>query len=46
MVKVSGTEHVVLTRISGRMGENHIKVAPGDRVVVELSPDLLKSRAG
>jgi translation initiation factor IF-1 len=35
----------VLAHISGRMRKHYIKVLPGDRVVVELSPyDLTRGR--
>ncbi len=35
----------VLAHISGKMRQNFIKIVPGDRVVVELSPyDLKKGR--
>lgn len=38
-------EHVVLATISGKMRKNYIKILPGDRVKVELSPyDLSKGR--
>lgn len=37
--------HKVLAHISGRMRVNYIRLLPGDRVVVELSPyDLSKGR--
>ncbi|HHE46996.1 MAG TPA: translation initiation factor IF-1 [Bacteroidetes bacterium] len=37
--------HVVLAHISGRMRMNYIKILPGDRVTVELSPyDLSRGR--
>ena len=31
--------HQILTHISGRMRKHFIRILPGDRVVVELSPD-------
>lgn len=35
----------VLAHISGKMRQNFIKIVPGDKVVVELSPyDLKKGR--
>jgi translation initiation factor IF-1 len=38
-------KHQVLARISGRMRKNFIKILPGDRVLVELSPyDLTRGR--
>lgn len=37
--------HQVLAHISGRMRKNFIKILPGDRVLVELSPyDLTRGR--
>lgn len=37
--------HVVLAHISGKMRMHYIRILPGDRVVVELSPyDLTRGR--
>ena len=37
--------HMVLAHISGRMRVNYIRLIPGDRVLVEMSPyDLTKGR--
>ncbi|MDI6777816.1 MAG: translation initiation factor IF-1 [Patescibacteria group bacterium] len=37
--------HEVLAHISGRMRVNYIRLLPGDRVLVEMSPyDLTKGR--
>ena len=37
--------HEVLAHISGRIRRNYIRVLPGDRVLVELSPyDLTRGR--
>lgn len=37
--------HVVLAHISGKMRINYIRILPGDKVVVELSPyDLNRGR--
>ena len=37
--------HKVLTHISGKMRMNYIRILPGDRVLVELSPyDLTRGR--
>ena len=37
--------HKVLGHISGKMRTNYIRIVPGDRVMVELSPyDLTKGR--
>ena len=43
-VEVEGG-HVVLAHISGKMRINFIKILPGDKVLVELSPyDLTRGR--
>ena len=37
--------HVIIAHISGKMRMNYIKILPGDRVKVEMSPyDLSKGR--
>lgn len=37
--------HVILAVVAGRMRKHYIKILPGDKVVVELSPyDLEKGR--
>ena len=37
--------HVIIAHISGKMRMNYIKIFPGDRVKVEMSPyDLTKGR--
>ncbi|HET9016174.1 MAG TPA: translation initiation factor IF-1 [Thermomicrobiaceae bacterium] len=37
--------HTVLSHLAGKMRKNFIRVTPGDRVVVELSPyDLTRGR--
>ena len=37
--------HVVVAHISGKMRKHYIKILPGDRVLVELSPyDLSRGR--
>lgn len=39
------TGHKVLAHVSGKMRMNFIKILPGDKVVLELSPyDLTKGR--
>jgi translation initiation factor IF-1 len=44
-VSVEGNEHEVLAHISGKMRKNYIRILPGDRVLVELSPyDLNRGR--
>ncbi len=38
-------QHRVLAHISGKMRLNYIKILPGDKVMVELSPyDLTRGR--
>ena len=38
-------EHLVLAHVSGKIRMNFIKILPGDRVLVELSPyDLTRGR--
>ena len=37
--------HVIIAHISGKMRQHYIKILPGDRVTVEMSPyDLTKGR--
>ena len=37
--------HIVLAHISGKMRKHYIKILPGDRVLLELSPyDLSRGR--
>jgi len=41
----TGTGHNVLAHVSGKMRMHFIKIVPGDRVTVELSPyDLTRGR--
>ncbi|MBN2446860.1 MAG: translation initiation factor IF-1 [Phycisphaerae bacterium] len=41
----SDAKHRVLAHISGKMRKNFIRILPGDRVTVELSPyDLKRGR--
>ncbi len=41
----TGNKHEVLAHVSGRMRKNFIRILPGDRVTVELSPyDLKRGR--
>ena len=40
-----GNKHTVLAHVSGKMRMHFIKILPGDRVTIELSPyDLSKGR--
>jgi len=37
--------HLVLAHVSGKMRMNFIKILPGDKVIIEMSPyDLTKGR--
>jgi translation initiation factor IF-1 len=37
--------HIMLAHISGKMRKNFIRIVPGDKVMVEISPyDLSKAR--
>jgi translation initiation factor IF-1 len=43
--EVGTGKHEVLAHVSGRMRKNFIRILPGDRVTVELSPyDLKRGR--
>ncbi len=43
-VKIEG-DHIILAHISGKLRMNYIRILPGDKVVVEMSPyDLTKGR--
>lgn len=38
-------DHVVIATLSGKLRQNHIRILPGDYVVVEVSPyDLSRGR--
>ena len=43
-VKVDGNEKMVLAHLSGKMRMHYIKIIPGDRVLLELSPDGERGR--
>ncbi len=44
-VELEDNKHQVLAHISGKMRKNFIRILPGDRVQVELSPyDLGRGR--
>jgi translation initiation factor IF-1 len=44
-VELEDGQHQVLAHISGKMRKNFIRILPGDRVLVELSPyDLGRGR--
>ena len=37
-VKIDGTDKVILCYLSGKMRKNFIKIMPGDRVRLEVTP--------
>ncbi|MDR2168881.1 MAG: translation initiation factor IF-1 [Planctomycetaceae bacterium] len=44
-VKLDDMEHVILCRLAGKMRKFKIRVVPGDRVTVEVSPyDMSRGR--
>ena len=44
-VEIAESKHQVLAHISGKMRKNFIRILPGDKVQVELSPyDLSRGR--
>lgn len=44
-VTVGDKKHEVLATVSGKMRMNHIRIFPGDKVLVEVSPyDLARGR--
>ena len=44
-VELENNQHQVVAHISGKMRKNFIRILPGDRVLVELSPyDLARGR--
>ena len=44
-VSVEENQHEILAHVSGKMRKNFIRILPGDRVLVELSPyDLKRGR--
>jgi translation initiation factor IF-1 len=43
-VKVNGSDKEILAHLAGKMKMHNIRVLPGDRVLVELSPDGLRGR--
>ena len=44
-ITMGETTHEVIGHISGKMRRNYIRITPGDKVVVQLSPyDLTKGR--
>ncbi len=43
-VKVNGSDEEILAHLAGKMKIHNIRVLPGDRVLVELSPDGQRGR--
>lgn len=43
-VKIFNNENEVLAYLSGKMRLHYIKILPGDRILVELSPDGKRGR--
>lgn len=44
-VKIDGSEKIILCYLSGKMRKNYIKILPGDKVRMELTPyDLNRGR--
>jgi len=44
-VRINDTEHVILCQLGGVLRKNFIRVVPGDKVKLEVSPyDLTKGR--
>ena len=44
-IQMGANKHEIIGHISGKMRRNYIRITPGDRVMVEMSPyDLTKGR--
>lgn len=44
-IEMGAKKHEIIGHISGRMRRNYIRITPGDKVLVQLSPyDLTKGR--
>jgi len=44
-IEMGQKKHEVIGHVSGKMRRNYIRITPGDKVVVQLSPyDLTKGR--
>ena len=45
LIELGETKHEIIGHISGKMRRHYIRITPGDRVLVQLSPyDLTKGR--
>ena len=44
-IEIGETQHEIIGHISGKMRRHYIRITPGDKVLVEMSPyDLTKGR--
>ena len=44
-IDMAGKKHEIIGHISGRMRRNYIRITPGDKVLIQMSPyDLTKGR--
>ena len=44
-IELGGNKHEIIGHISGKMRRNYIRITPGDKVLVHLSPyDMTKGR--
>ncbi len=43
-VRLDGATETVLAHLSGKMRINHIRIMPGNRVIVEMGPDGRRGR--
>ncbi len=44
-VQIDGSQNIILAHLSGKMRVNRIRILPGDRVIVEVTPyDLTRGR--
>jgi translation initiation factor IF-1 len=43
-VKVNGSDTEILAHLAGKMKMHNIRVLPGDRVLIEMSPDGERGR--
>jgi translation initiation factor IF-1 len=43
-VQIPGSESLILAHLAGKMKIHNIRVLPGDRVLIELSPDGARGR--
>lgn len=43
-VRLDGDTETILAHLSGKMRINHIRISPGNRVIVEMGPDGRRGR--